>query len=163
MKFPSSVVYLFFICFIFFFIGFFTYTRFFEFLVPDIAGIKYLGELTSVWDNAVLFSVITAFIPAVLFITWGLIPLYSIDKKIFTVLITIICISIVIYIRYKILFNKFNGMVQSFSIKDNAASIVFSYNDLNYEYYFGGGLIIGCIISYLAFHNKIIERRRFYS
>ncbi len=163
MKFLSTVNILFFTCFVFFFVGFFAYSNFFEILIPGVAGIKYMGELTAVWDKAVLFAIITAFIPALLFITWGLIPLYSLDKKILTAFITIVCAVIAVYMRYKVLAGNLKEISNSFINKNTTNSIVLTFNDLNYEYYFGAGLVTGCIISYLAFHNKTIERRRFYS
>jgi hypothetical protein len=157
MKSLVNIVTLFFVCAIFFFLGFLSYSRFYHIVLPDVVGIQYKMDLAAIGSNQDLFGVIAAAIPLLLFFTWQLIPLYNNDKKTFSVLLVIICIVLAVYIRYKILVSEFTKMVESSSSKTSLIAIPFE--QLGFEWYVAGGLLVGCIISFMAFHNKIVRRR----
>ena len=161
MKSPTNIIVLFFICAIFFFLGFFSYTKFYGIVLPGVDGIRYNMELDAIGSNQDMFATVFAFSPLLLFITWHLIPLHSTDKKTTTVFIVLLCMIGATYIRYKMLVSHFNEMVESQTNKYSSLGISFPFQDLNYEFYLLAGLIVGCTISYLLFHNKVVRRTVF--
>lgn len=161
MKFPSLILTVFFLCCIFFFLGFLSYSRFYHIVLPDVSGVQYQMDLAEVGEMQTTFAIVTALIPLCLFITWQLIPLYSDDKKTFTAFIVLICMVAAVYIRYKILVSHFEELVQSVTDKTNYSGVKYAFNELGFEYYLLGGLLGGCIISYLFFHN-VIKRTSMY-
>ncbi len=161
MKSPSAIITLFFLCAIFFFLGFLSYSKFYSIVLPAVDGIRYNMNLATIGNNQDMFAIVSALVPLLLFITWQLIPLQSTDKKTASAFVVLICMALAIYIRYKILLSTFTEMVQSLSNKYTSLGIAFPFEDLDYEYYLLGGLICGCIISYFIFHNKVVRRTIF--
>lgn len=156
MKPAYTIIMLLSACTIFFFMGFLFYPTFYQFVLPAVDGIQYRMNLAEMGDRQDIFGLVMASIPLLLFLTWRLIPLYTIDKKNLSVLVTIICMTLAVYMRYKMLENEFAGMVESASNRLYAISVPFE--QLQFEWYLLGGLISGCIVTYLAFHNKVIRR-----
>lgn len=159
MKFPAAFINILFVCILFFFLGFIGYPSFYELVLPDLFSVKYQMDLVKLEDRQTLFAGVWALVPFLIFFTWQIIPLYSGDKKTFTVFIVIICMVLATYTRYKMLVYHFNKMADSFS--DKSAYLSFPFEQLNFEWYLAGGLLTGCIISYLAFHNKVVRRSIF--
>ena len=159
MKFSSLVITVFLLCAIFFFLGFFSFSKFYNMVLPDVYGVRYQMDLVAVEDTQTVFAIIAGLMPLLLFFTWQLIPLYSTDKKTSTVFIIIICMALAAYIRHKMLVSHFEEMVESLTNKNAGPSVPFSFEELYFEYYLLGGLISGCVISYLIFHNKVIKGR----
>lgn len=158
MKSPAAIITIFFLCAIFFFLGFLSYSKFYGIVLPAVDGIRYNMDLAAIGSNQDIFATVFALVPLLLFITWQLIPLQSTDKKTASAFVVLICMVLATYIRYKILVSHFSEMLKSQTNKYSSLGIAFSFQDLNYEFYLLGGLIIGCIISYLLFHNKVVRR-----
>lgn len=157
MKPPVTIITLFFICAIFFFLGFLSYSKFYHIVLPNVEGIQYKMNLGELGYNQDIFAVISAVIPLLLFFTWQLIPLYNNDKKTFSALVVVICMALAVYIRYKILVSEFTEMVESSTNKMSMIAVPFE--QLAFEWYLAGGLLVGCIISFMAFHNKLVRRQ----
>jgi hypothetical protein len=157
MKSTATLIKLFFLCAIFFFLGFLSYSKFYRLVLPGVEGIQYKMNLAEIGNNQDMFAAITAMIPLFLFFTWQLIPLYNDDKKTLSVLIVLLCLSLSTYIKYKILVADFTEMVESSSSRTSFIAIPFE--QLGFEWYLAGGLVAGCLISYLAFHNKMVRRQ----
>lgn len=130
-------------------------------MLPDIYGLQYQMDLAGVGDMQTMFAIVIGIIPLCLFITWQLIPLHSTDKQTSSAFIILICMVTTVYIRYKILVHYFEGLVQSLIDKTSASGVKYPFNELGFEYYLLGGLLCGCIISYLVFHN-VVKRRSMY-
>lgn len=162
MKFPSLIITIFLLCCIFFFLGFLAFSKFYQVVLPDIYGLQYQMDLAEVGDMQTMFAIVIGLIPLSLFITWQLIPLHSPDKQTSTVFIVLICMVSAVYIRYKVLVHYFEGLVQSLTDKTSTSGVKYPFNELGFEYYLFGGLLCGCIISYLLFHN-VIKRRVMYN
>lgn len=160
MRLISDFITLFFICAVFFFLGFLGCAKFYRIVLPDVPGIQYRMDLAQVISNQDFFSVIIAAVPLLLYVTWQMIPLRNIDKKTLSVFIVIICMAGTVFIRYKILAADFTNLAESASYKMYAFSIPFE--QLEFEWYLLGGLITGCCISFMAFHNRIIRRQILY-
>ncbi|MES2850521.1 MAG: hypothetical protein V4685_15785 [Bacteroidota bacterium] len=160
MRSPAVIITIFFLCAIFFFLGFLSYSKFYGIALPAVDGIRYNMDLASIGSNQDMFAFVFALVPLLLFITWQLIPLQSTDKKTASAFVVLICMALTTYIRYKMLVADFNEMLQSQTNK-YSTGITFSFQDLNYEFYLLGGLLVGCIISYLLFHNKVVRRTIF--
>jgi hypothetical protein len=158
MKPPYTIIIIFFICAIFFFLGFFGYTKFYQIVLPNIIGINYLMDLSQLEKNQTLFAFVFAAIPLLLFFTWELTPLHSLDKKTTSLFVVGICMVLATYIRYKILVNHFEEVLQSPTGRYSATTITYPFEEINYEYYLLGGILMGCIISYLLFHNVVKTR-----
>lgn len=89
----SDFITLFFICAVFFFLGFFGYAKFYRMVLPDVPGIQYRMDLAQVISNQDFFSIIMAAVPLLLYVTWQMIPLRNMDKKTLSVFIVIICMA----------------------------------------------------------------------
>ena len=162
MKFPSLIITIILLCAIFFFLGFFSFAKFYKIVLPDVYGLQYQMDLAAVENTQTVFAIVMGLVPLSLFITWGLIPLHSADKKTTTAFVIIICMAAAVYIRYKMLLHYFEGLVQSLTNKSSSSGVKYPFNELGFEYYLFGGLIAGCIISYLVFHN-VVKRRSMYN
>lgn len=160
MRSISDFITLFFICAVFFFLGFLGYAKFYRIVLPDVPGIQYRMDLAQVISNQYFFSIIMAAVPFFLSVTWQVTPLRNMDKKTLSVLIVIICMAGAVFIRNKILAADFTNLAESASYKMYAFSIPFE--QLEFEWYLLGGLITGCCISFMAFHNRIIRRQILY-
>lgn len=158
MKSPVTIIIVFFLCVILFFLGFLSYSKFYHIVLPDVTGIQYKMDLAAIGDQQNMFAMVFAAVPLLLFFTWQLIPLHSNDKKTATVFIVIISMVLATYIRYKMLVSSFNEMLDSSTGRYTGSRISFPFEQLDFELYLLGGLMAGCIISYLLFHNKIIQR-----
>lgn len=158
MKPPYSIIFIFSICAIFFFLGFFNYAKFHQIVLPNITGINYQMDLSQLENNQNLFAFVFAAIPLLLFFTWELTPLYSLDKKTTSIFIVGICMVLATYLRYKILVSDFDDILQSHAGASLATTITYPFEEINYEYYLLGGLLMGCIISYSLFHNVVKTR-----
>jgi hypothetical protein len=161
MKFPSIIVTILLLCFIFFFFGFLSFSKFYDIVLPNIYGLQYEMDLAEVEDLQNWFAVVIGSVPVFVFITWELIPLRSLDKKIFSAFIVLICMLTAVYIRYKMLLHYFEGLVQSLINKTSVNAVKYPFSQLGFEYYLSGGLITGSIISYLIFHN-VVKRKELY-
>ena len=162
MKFSSLIITIILLCAIFFFLGFLSFAKFYKIVLPDVYGLQYQMDLAAVENTQTVFAIVMGLVPLSLFITWGLIPLHSADKKTTTAFVIIICMAAAVYIRYKMLLHYFEGLVQSLTNKSSSSGVKYPFNELGFEYYLFGGLIAGCIISYLVFHN-VVKRRSMYN
>lgn len=72
----------------------------------------------------------------------------------------VICMAGAVFIRHKLLAADFTNLAESASDKMYAFPVPFE--QLAFEWYLLAGLITGCFISFMAFHNKIIRRQRLY-
>lgn len=143
-------------CACFYFAGYILYADFFELFLPAVDAVKFSVDMETLEGHHNTFGFVCALIPFCTYLTWQLTPLYTGDKRTFSGLIIGMCIFLAVYIRYKMLTKDLTGWVQSAS--DMNTSISYPFAALNYEYYIGGGLLAGCIISYLAFHNTLVRR-----
>lgn len=159
MNSSASLIKPLFLCAVFFFLGFLFYPLFYQFALPGVTGIQYNIDLTTLGKKQDLFGMVIAMIPVFLLLTWRLIPLYDYHKKTFSALIVLVCMAFATYLRHKILAGDFTNMVQSQS--DTSYMIDISFEQLDFEWYLAGGLVSGCLISYLAFHNTRVKRKQF--
>lgn len=157
MKPVSTLITLFFVCAIFFFAGFLLYPKFYTVFLPDVEGIQYQMNLAGLIKNQEIFAAVISAVPLLLFLTWELVPLYNGDKKTLSVLIVLICMIVGVWIRYMILVDEYTNMVESLS--NRIYMVPVSFDEIGFEWYLAGGLLAGCIITYLSFHNKVIRRR----
>jgi hypothetical protein len=157
MKPVSSFITLFFICAVFFFLGFFWYANFYRIVLPDVQGIQYQMDLAQVISDHYFFAVIMAAVPLFLSITWQVIPLRNIDKKILSALMVLICMAGAVYIQHIILVSEFTTLAGSAS--NNMYDIAVPFEQVAFEWCLLAGLVAGCIITFLAFHNRIIRRQ----
>lgn len=157
MKDPFFVIILICICACFYFLGYIFYFNFLSHFLPEIDGVKFNvqeSELVYIHNS---FGFVCALLPLSVYLTWQAIPLFSVHKKTLSFLIIYICISLSIFLRYKMLTNELSTLVQS--LNSVGTVITFQFTALHYEFYIGGGILLGCIISYLAFHNKVVQRK----
>ena len=158
MKPGHTIAALFFLCTLFFCTGFLLYAEFYSWWLPDIDGIIYQMDLTGLVNNQETFAAVTAAMPLLLFLTWQLVPIYSSDKKTLSALIVLFCMFMAVFIRYKILVAEYSQMVES--LNSNRYPVSVSFEQLGFEWYLAGGLLTGCTITYLSFHNIVIQRQK---
>lgn len=108
-------------------------------------------------ELAIIFSVAVAVSPILLFFTWKLGSIASTKNRTLSILMVsgfmiLSVISRKLYIEYW--FSKFS------TSKTETGEPIYSSmyaEDLNFEYFLLGGLILGCAVSYFIFKRKSIQ------
>jgi len=163
MKFPGSFISIVVISLLFFAAGTYGYGYVYALLVPDVYGLQYTAGIESIEQKHLTFALIAAAIPVTVYLTWRLIPLYSADKKLFSVFIIALSIFLFVYLRHKNLLNSFKEMKESLINKTSGTIINIPLTELDFENYIAAGLIAGCLFSFLVFHNKTITVGQYHS
>lgn len=163
MKFPGSLISVAVTSLLFFAAGTYAYQYVYAMLLPDVYGLQYTAPIESIEQKHFIFSLITAAIPVAVYLTWRLIPLYSADKKLFSAFMIALSIFLFVYLRYKNLLNSFEAMKESLIKKEPGPIINIPFTEMDFENYAGGGLIAGCVLSFLVFHNKTITVGQYHS
>ncbi len=157
MKSPTTIIFVIFTCAVFFFLGLFAFTKFYQLVLPGATGVTYHMELEKLWDMKMLFGLAIALVPLGLFLTWEWVAIDSPDKKLSVVFIVVLCMALVVYTRRMALVSYFDELVQS---KQTTSSVAYPFEQLYFEYYLMAGLAVGCVLSYFIFGTRTVTRWR---
>ena len=130
--------------------GRFAYTYFFQIAEPNIDGVSF--EVTSgngVINTSLLFSGTLLLIPILIYILWRLAPIKSSRRRIVSILIVLLFISIGIFIRHQEVKTYFTRVVRPALLTKGKTQIVYPIDPVNFVYYILGGLFLGLIASWL--------------
>lgn len=134
----------------FFILGLAVYETFLAFILPK-KGLSAFstGGLNTLLFQKIYFSVALALIPVFLYITWRVSPIKSTSQKIKSVSLVSICLVVSVILRRQIISSNLN----SFHLPTDIAN-TFPIENLHFHFYLLGGLLIGCLLSFLLFKQK---------
>ncbi|MCC6289677.1 MAG: hypothetical protein IT249_17505 [Chitinophagaceae bacterium] len=140
-----------------FVLGLFTFDRLFEIILPKVDGGFYqVTELGGQFKTTLLFSFVLGLTPFLILLTWRLAPIISRSKKLASVLTVIVCMTGAIIVRQQILKSCFTGLTKNFTSTVDKMNVSYPVDQINFEYYLFGELIVGCPISYFLLRQKKI-------
>ena len=146
------------------FVGFFSWDKIFDLLLPNVEEVKYLStSFTESFRQILVFSLTLALIPISSILIWRFAPIISIKKKILT--IVIIFVSIVFFIERRREMIKYYAMhleptsvIDHFDTSDNPqfkkTENRIPVSTLIFEWYAFAGLITGSFISIVSLRAK---------
>jgi hypothetical protein len=134
----------------FFILGVAVYETFLALILPksEHSGFSTNG-LSTFLVQKIYFSVTLALIPVFLHITWRISPILSASQKIKSVSLVSICLLVSIILRRQIISSNLNSIHLS-----NDIANTFPIENLHFHFYLLGGLLVGCLLSFLLFKQK---------
>jgi hypothetical protein len=135
-----------------------TFTQFrklLEFLMPKIENIQYqTTDIGSQFKLALFFSIVIGLTPIFLYLTWRFGRIEKTKRRTYCGLIVIVFMAISVALRQYLIKSTFSGLTNLKSQTGETIYSSFATENLNFEYYVLGGLILGCIVSYLFLKDK---------
>lgn len=136
-----------------------TFTQFgklLEFLMPRIENLQYqTTDIGSQFKLAIFFSIVIGLTPILLYLTWRLGRIEKTKRRTYSGLIVIGFMAISVALRQYLIKSSFSGLT---NLKTQTGETIygsFAIENLNFENYLLGGLILGCIVSYLFLKDKL--------
>lgn len=137
--------------------GLLTFERFFETILPKVDGGFYqVTEIGGEFKTMLLFSSVFALTPFLILLTWRYSPIVSVSKKLASVLTIVVCMTLAIILRQQIIKSYFTGLTKNFNSTVDKINVNYPVDQVNFEYYLFGGLIVGCLISCFFLRQKRI-------
>ena len=135
-----------------------TFTQFaklFQFLMPRIENLQYqTTDIRSPFKLEIFFSIVIGLTPILLYLTWRLGRIEKTKRRIFSGLIVIGFIAISVALRHYLIKSSISGLTNLKTQTGETIYRSFAIEDLNFENYLLGGLILGCMVSYLFLKDK---------
>ena len=135
-----------------------TFTQFgklFELIMPKIENLQYqTTEVGSQFKLALFFSIVIGLMPILLYLTWRLGRIEKTKRRMFSGLIVIFFMTISIVLRQQFIKLTFNRLTNLKTQTGETIYNSFGVENLNFEYYLLGGLVLGCIVSFFSLKDK---------
>ena len=135
-----------------------TFTQFgklFELIMPKIENLQYqTTEVGSQFKLALFFSIVIGLMPILLYLTWRLGRIEKTKRRMFSGLIVIVFMTISIVLRQQFIKLTFNRLTNLKTQTGETIYNSFGVENLNFEYYLLGGLVLGCIVSFFSLKDK---------
>ena len=135
-----------------------TFTQFgklLEFLMPRIENLQYqTTDIGSQFKLAIFFSIVIGLTPILLYLTWRLGRIENTKRRTYSGLIVVVFMAISVALRQYLIKSTFSGLTYLKTQTDETIYSSFALENLNFENYLLGGLILGCIVSYLFLKDK---------
>lgn len=135
-----------------------TFTQFgklFELLMPKFENFQYqTTEIGSQFKFALFFSIVIGLTPILLYLTWRLGRIEKTKRRMFSGLIVVVFMTVSIVLRQQFFIRLTNLKTQSGETIYNS----FTIENLYFEYYLLGGLVLGCIVSFFSLKDKEAKR-----
>ena len=139
-----------------FILTFSQFGKLFEILLPDLGNTVYQeNNINSQFRIALSFSIILSLTPILLLITWKIAPITYSVNKLYSVLISVVIITLVIVFRKQTLTSNYSQLLNLKTQRDELIKFAVSIENLNYEYFLLGGLLISCVLSYFILKDKV--------
>ena len=138
-----------------FLVGHFAYTSFFQFAEPNVDGISL--EVTrgdGVIETSSLFSGTLLLIPILVYVLWKLAPINSPRRRIASVLVLLLFISLGIFVRHQEVKTYLVRVVRPTLLINGKRQIDYRIDPVNFVYYILGGLFLGLMASWLLLKQK---------
>jgi len=143
------------LCISIFIIAKLLFTTVFGFFEPAISGIQFsIIDRNPVWRTSWLFAALLALIPLSLLVVWRLGNIISTAKRLLSVIIIFLLISIAIYLRHLQVRNYFIRVVVPFFQKKGQTNVVYPIDPVNFVYYMATGLLAGLVIGWLLLRDR---------
>ncbi len=134
----------------FFILGVMVYETFLALILPKSEHSAFsTSGLSTLLFQKIYFSLALALIPVFLYITWRISPIISTPKKIKSVILVSICLVVSVILRQQIISSNLNSFHSPTNITNT-----FPIENLHFHFYLLGGLLIGCLLSFLLFKQK---------
>jgi hypothetical protein len=134
--------------------GIFIYEPLFMFFEPNVEGVKLqVVQMGILAGSMLLFSLVLALIPVLLFWTWKLGAIVSFTGRALTVLIVLAFIAIGIWIRHVSVRSYFTQLAKDMHLTA-ASPLAYPVDPVNFVIYIAVGLCAGCLVAYFSFRQK---------
>lgn len=138
-----------------FLIGQIAFTSFFQFAEPNVAGISFqVTDGGGVIKTSLIFSCTLLLIPILVYLLWRVTPINSSRRRIASLLIVLLFISLGIFVRHQEVKTYFVRVVRPALLTKGKAQIDYPIDPINFVYYLIGGLCLGLITSWLLLKHK---------
>ncbi len=135
---------------VFFILGVAVYETFLTLILPKIKHSVFTSShLNTHLFQQIYFSVALALIPVFLNVTWRVSPIITIPQKIKSVILVSLCLVVSVILRRQIIYLN----LTSFHLPTGVTNAV-SIQNLHFHFYLFGGLLVGCLLSFLLFKQK---------
>lgn len=125
-----------------------TFAKLLEFLLPKIENLHYqANEMNSPIRLALYFSCVIGVVPMFLYLTWRIARIEITKRRVISGLIVMIFMVTSIIIRQQLIQSTFKGLTHVKTQTGESINMSFAIENLHFEYYLMGGLILGCIVS----------------
>lgn len=128
---------------------------FFHLMLPKIENLHYqTTEMGEQFKLSFFISLAIGLIPILLYLTWRLTPITTLKSKTISGLIVIILMALAVILRQQLIRSTFDGLTNLKTPTGETISNSFPIENLNFEYYLLGSLILGCVMTYFMFKGK---------
>lgn len=149
---------------ILFFVGLYTWSTFFELILPIVGNVKYWStSLTGQFRDSMLFGLSLALIPIATILVWRVGPVFTKQRKALAVFIIILSMVVAVFGRREMI---------KLHAKNLQATTILNYSNpsnpdpktietgipietLNFELFIFGGLIVGSLIAFFSLRQNI--------
>lgn len=139
---------------ILFIAGFYTYTLFLDWVVPEHENLQIVvTSLSGGFKQRLYYSVFMGLIPIAIYFTWKLCRIGNIKTKV-TITITILLSTILALLLRIAMTNK----IADFVIDERIVNTI-TIENLKYTQFMFAGLLTGCFISWIIFRQKTVKEK----
>jgi hypothetical protein len=111
-------------------------------------------DIGSQFKLAIFFSIVIGLTPILLYVTWRLGRIEKTKRRIYSGLIVVVFMAISVALRQYLIKSTFSRPTDLKAQTDGTIYSSFALENLNFESYLLGGLILGCVVSYLFLKDK---------
>jgi hypothetical protein len=127
----------------------------FHLLLPKIENLHYQNtEMGEQFKLSFLISLVIGLLPILLHLTWRLTSIATLKSKTISGLIVIAMMTLAVIFRQQLIKSTFDGLTNLKKPSGETIYNAFPIENLNFEYYLLGGLILGCVMTYFMFKGK---------
>jgi hypothetical protein len=146
-----------------FFIGLYTWGKFFDLILPIVGNVKYLStSMTWQFKYSKLFGLTLALIPIATILIWRFAPIFNKQRRILTVCIIILALTVAVFSWREIIKAKATNLqpttILDYSDPSNPQPKTFEsgipIESLNFELFALGGLIVGSLIAFFSLRQN---------
>ena len=128
--------------------------------MPEVENTQYqTTKLGSQFKIRLINSIINGLIPMFLYLTWKFGRIEQKSRRILSGLIITPFIAIAILIRQQLIKSSIVTLANLKSETGENIYNVINMENLNFEYYLLGGVVIGCVVSYFSLRNNARDYR----
>jgi hypothetical protein len=134
----------------FFILGLMVYETFLDLILPKSAHSAFsTGGIGTRMIQQIYFSIALALIPIFLYITWRISPIITTPQKIKSLILVSICLVVSVILLRQIISSNLNTIHLPTGVTN-----VLPIENLHFHLYLFGGLLVGCLLSFLLFKQK---------
>ncbi|MFT3681026.1 MAG: hypothetical protein QM791_12180 [Ferruginibacter sp.] len=138
-----------------FVLGLFLFGNIYEILLPKPDNGFYQETASGgQFKRSLIFAVVFGLTPIFIWATWRLAPITLKLQKNYTILTVIVCILLAVVLRQQLLKLYFSRFTNNINSTTANLHVGYPIDKVYFEYYMFGGLIMGCLISYLLFRQR---------